>query len=168
VNKSVEEGRLAETEFVLLRDDKFVRFATREEDIMEHWDVLDSELGKVDVKAPKRKYRGGDTDHHIWWELRTVKRPPNGETSKGWGVPNGIDRLIAIRHIDAYYLLKPEDIIDDLRLRCKDYHREDFGLHTRPGRGDLMTTLPFEYVRDNARYRLNVHSGVLARQDGRD
>jgi hypothetical protein len=155
--QSVIEGDSAENEFANLRKDTFVRLATKEENIFEHWDLMDSELGRIDVKAPKRKHRGGDIDFHIWWELKTVKRPPKWQSVPGWGVPNGIDRLIAIRHTDAYYLINPEDIIEDLRQRCRDYSRKPFGLHARPDRGDLMTTLPIEYVQEHARHKLDVH-----------
>ncbi len=46
------EGALAEREFIELRSDTFVRSATKEENIHEHWDILDRELGRVDVKTP--------------------------------------------------------------------------------------------------------------------
>lgn len=156
--KSVREGYSAEEEFANLRRSTFVRYANREENILEHWDLLDSEFGHVDVKAPKRKNRGGDLDYHIWWELKTVKRPPDWKSVSGWGIPNHIDRLIAVRGPDAYHLVAPEDIVEDLRLRCRDYSRKPFGLHARKDRGDLMTTLPLWYVQEHARFRVDVHS----------
>jgi hypothetical protein len=147
----------AENEFINLRKDTFVRLATKEENFLEHWDILDSELGRVDVKAPKRKSRGGDVDYHIWWELKTVTQRNIWKSMPGWGVPNGVDRLIAIRHTDAYYLVKPEDIIEDLRLKCRDYSSKPFGLYARPGRGDLLTSLPIDYVKQHARHKIDVH-----------
>ena len=42
--KSWQEGMSAENEFANLRKDTFVRFANREENILEHWDLMDSEL----------------------------------------------------------------------------------------------------------------------------
>jgi hypothetical protein len=152
----MQEGTEAEREFISLRGSNFVRKSTKEEDMNEHWDILDAELGRVDVKAAKRLYRSGPVDYTIWWELKTVKRPPNWQPQKGWGVPNGIDRLIAVRGADKYYLIKPENIIDDLRKRCTEYFRGEFGLHTRPGRGDLMTVLPLWYVIDNAELQIDV------------
>lgn len=154
--KSYSEGTVAEKEFIALRGENFVREATKEENIHEHWDVLDKEFGRVDVKAAKRKYRSGPIDHTIWWELKTVKRPPNWQPTKGWGVPNGIDRLIAVRAEDSFHLIKPEDIYEDLQKRCVDYFRGEFGLHTRPNRGDLMTILPLEYVIENSRHTIGV------------
>ena len=155
--ESVREGTAAEKEFINLRRDTFVRLANREENILEHWDLMDSEFGRVDVKAAKRKHRGGDIDYHIWWELKTVIQKNAWVSAKGWGVPNGIDRLIAVRAEDAYYLIKPEDIIEDLRHKCRDYSSKPFGLYSRPGRGDLLTTLPIEYVIAHRRYKVDVH-----------
>ena len=56
-NRSFQEGVYTEQEFISLREDNFIRKASRNEDIHEHWDVLDKEFGKVDIKAPKRQYR---------------------------------------------------------------------------------------------------------------
>lgn len=154
--KSIYEGTAAEKEFISLRGDNFIREANREENIHEHWDVLDKEFGRVDVKAAKRRDRRGPIDYTIWWELRTVKRPPEWKPQKGWGVPNGIDRYIAVRAKECFYLLKPENFIDDLRSRCTEYFKGEFGLLTRPGRGDLITILPLDYVIDNASHRVDV------------
>ena len=153
---SIREGTAAEKEFIKLRGNNFVRHATRNEDIFEHWDVLDKEFGKVDVKAAKRFERRGPVDYTIWWELRTVKRPPDWKPTKGWGVPNGIDSFVALRAKEAFYLLDPSDIITDLRKRCTDYFKGEFGLLTRPGRGDLVTILPLDYVIENSRHTVEV------------
>ena len=153
---SIREGTAHNVLFIELRGNNFVRSATRDEDIFEHWDVLDKEFGKIDVKAAKRFERRGPVDYTIWWELRTVKRPPNWKPTKGWGVPNGIDRFVAVRAKEAFYLLDPSDIIDDLRKRCTDYFKGEFGLLTRPGRGDLVTILPLDYVIENSRHTVEV------------
>ena len=150
------QGNQAEQEFIKLRGKNFIRKATFDEDVNEHWDVLDKEFGKVDVKSGKRRSHKGPVDYTIWWELRTVKRPPNWKPTKGWGVPNGIDRFVAVRAKEAFYLLDPSDIIDDLRKRCTDYFKGEFGLLTRPGRGDLVTILPLDYVIENSRHTVEV------------
>jgi len=146
-------GVSAELEFVGLRGDKILRMATRDEDMNEHWDVMDAEFGRVDIKGPKSTHRHGDTDYALWWELRTVNRPT---PQKGWGVPNGIDRMIALRSQKGFHLINPSDIIDDLRARCTKYYKGPFGLHTRPNRGDLMTILPLSYVEENQRHFLEI------------
>lgn len=158
---SVAEGTAAEKEFISLRSKTFIRKSTEEEDIHQHWDVLDEEFGRVDVKAAKRKYRHGPIDHTIWWELKTVKRPPNGESTTGWGVPNEFHRFIAVRTQDGFHLVNPADIINDLRERCTEYFRGDFGLYTRADRGDLMTILPLGYIEEHATHFLEVKNSEL-------
>ena len=150
------QGDKAEQEFIRLRGDKFIRKATFDEDVNEHWDVLDKEFGKVDVKSGKRRSHKGPVDYTIWWELRTVKRPPDNKPKEGWGVPNGIERLIAVRSEDSFYLIDPEDIIDDLRERCSYKNKGDFCLYSRPGREDLITILPLDYVKEYAKHVVKV------------
>jgi hypothetical protein len=153
---SYQEGTAAENEFIKLRGDNFVRSSSKMEDINEHWDVMDKEFGRVDVKAAKRLHRSGPVDYTIWWELKTVKRPPKNESSKGWGVPNGIDRYIAIKGEHYFYLVKPENIIEELREKCTEYYRGEFGLHTRPNRGDLMTILPLSFLQKHADHKVKI------------
>ena len=64
---SYREGTEAEQEFIALRGSHVVREANWNENVNEHWDVLDKEFGRVDVKAAKRKYRNGPVDNTIWW-----------------------------------------------------------------------------------------------------
>jgi len=156
MTKSMREGTEAEQEFIALRGENIVRKATRDEDIHEHWDVLDKEFGRVDVKAAKRKYRNGPVDDTIWWELVTVKRPPQWKSKDGWGVPNSVDRYVAIKTHKYFYLVNPEKIIDTIREKCKEYYRGEWGLHTRPNRGDLMTILPLEFLQEHADYKLEI------------
>jgi len=152
--KSAYEGTAAEQEFISLRGDNFIRKATKEENIFEHWDILDKEFGHVDVKAAKRKYRHGPVDNTIWWELRTVKRPPEWKSVDGWGVPNDVARYIAVKAEDFFYLVNPETIINIVRDKCVDYFRGEWGLHTRPNRGDLMTILPLDFIQEHAKYEV--------------
>ena len=147
-------GFMAEVEFIAMRGASIIRMATPEENMNEHWDVLDADFGRVDVKAAKRKYRGGPVDYTLWWELRTVNRPT---PQKGWGIPNGIDRLIALRSQNGFHLISPADVIDQLRAKCREYYRGEFGLYGRSGRGDLMTILPLEFVEEHQRYFLGVN-----------
>ena len=150
------QGDKAEQEFIKLRGKNFIRKATFDEDVNEHWDVLDKEFGKVDVKSGKRRSHKGPVDYTIWWELRTVKRPPDNRPKEGWGVPNGIERLIAVRSEDSFYLIDPEDIIDDLRERCSYKNKGNFCLYSRPGREDLITILPLDYVKEYAKHVVKV------------
>lgn len=154
--RNMAQGNQAEQEFIKLRGKNFIRKATFDEDVNEHWDVLDKEFGKVDVKSGKRRSHKGPVDYTIWWELRTVKRPPDNRPKEGWGVPNGIERLIAVRSEDSFYLIDPEDIIDDLRERCSYKNKGNFCLYSRPGREDLITILPLDYVKEYAKHVVKV------------
>jgi hypothetical protein len=147
----------AEIMFAELRGDLILRRATTDENMNEHWDLLDAEFGKVDVKAPKRLYRGGPVDYTMWWELRTVNRPM---PQAGWGIPNGVDRLIALSSPAGFHLVDPADIIHDLRVRCREYYRGEFGLYSRPNRGDLMTILPQWYVEKHQKYFLGANNDL--------
>ena len=151
-SKSRTEGTAAECEFIYLRGSFILRRATRDEDINEHWDVLDSEFGRVDVKAAKRRHRNGVVDFTVWWELMTVNRPPDNKPCIGWGIPNEVERFIAVRIAEGFYLINPSDILEDMRKIYKRGKRGrlPFCLHGRPGRGDLMTILPRGYVKAKA------------------
>jgi hypothetical protein len=154
--RNMSQGNEAEQEFIRLRGDNFIRKANFEEDVNEHWDVLDKQFGKVDVKSGKRRSHKGPVDYTIWWELKTVRRPPDNKSQQGWGVPNGIERMIAVRSEDSYYLIDPEDIIDDLRTRCSYKNKGNFCLYSRPGREDLITILPLDYVKEYAKHVVEV------------
>ena len=78
------------------------------------------------------------------------------EATKGWGVPNDIDRFVAVRAKDFFYLLDPSNIIHDLRKRCTEYFKGEFGLLTRPGRGDLITILPLDYVVEHSTHSVAI------------
>jgi hypothetical protein len=153
-------GKEAEDRFVRLRGQHIIRRATAREDTDEHWDVLDDEFGRIDVKSAKRMHRGGEIDYTVWWELQTVPRVMDGDMEKkprrGWGVGNGVRRYIAVCLYDGFYLLSPEEIASDLRLkRMKEGARKGRGAflyHNR--RGDYTTVLPEDYVRNNARHYL--------------
>lgn len=140
---SIKEGMSAEEEFIALRGDNFVRKADRKEDWYEHWDVLDKELGHIDVKAAKRKYRNGPIDYSIhWWEFKNVSG------RQGWGVPNKVDRFIALRLEDRFILVDPRKVNDVLLSKCTQHFRGPYGLNTRPNRKDLAAMVPVEFFLD--------------------
>jgi hypothetical protein len=155
-----EQGEKAEALFRRLRAEKIERIASDLENRDEHWDVLDAEFGRVDVKSAKRLHRTGEIDYTIWWELKTVKRPPLNQSQRGWGVGNGIRRFVAVRLPEGFYLMSPEEVAEDLRIMNRraplPRRRCEFGLYTREGRDDLVTILPDSYVRKNARHFLEV------------
>lgn len=138
---SFNEGNQTEQEFIELRGENFVRRATRSEDMTQHWDVLDKEFGHVDIKAPKRKYRGGPIDYTIhWWEFKNVA----GRI--GWGSPNGMQRFIAFRLEDSFVLVDPDKVNSLLLEKCKEHYRGLWGLNTRPNRKDLAAMIPVDFL----------------------
>ena len=148
---SFQEGTQAEQEFVKLRGDNFVRKATRTEDIHEHWDILDKELGKVDIKGAKRKFRNGPIDYSIhWWEFKNVAG------NAGWGEPNGTERLIGFRTEDSFIFVDPSKVNLLLQQRCTEHYRGAWGLNTRPGRKDLAAMIPVEFLIEHSEYLVGV------------
>ena len=148
---SFTEGTATEQEFISLRGDNFVRRAERKEDIHEHWDILDKELGKIDVKAPKRQYRYGPLDYSIhWWEFKNVTG------NKGWGTPNGVNRHIAFRLESSFVLVDPEVVNSILEAKCKEHYRGIWGLNTRKGRSDLAAMIPVEFLLEHSSHILEV------------
>ena len=53
-------------------------------------------------------------------------------------------------------MVNPANIIEDLRKRCTEYFKGEFGLLSRPGRGDLITILPLDYVKEHASHVVDV------------
>lgn len=148
---SFQEGTAAEQEFIKLRGENFIRKASRMEDIHEHWDVLDKEYGRVDVKGAKRKYRNGPIDYSIhWWEFKNVAG------RAGWGEPNDTERLIAFRTENAYVLVDPSKVNALLEAKCVDHFRGPWGLNTRKGRQDLAAMVPTEFFVDNSEHILEI------------
>jgi hypothetical protein len=146
---SFQEGQSVEKEFIELRGDSFVRKATRSEDMTQHWDILDKEFGRVDIKAGKRKYRGGPIDYSIhWWEFKNVA----GRI--GWGSPNGIERFIAFRLEDRFILVSPDKVNHLLLEKCTEHYRGLWGLNTRPKRKDLAAMIPVDFLIEYAEHEV--------------
>lgn len=148
-------GRMAELRFMRARGASVIRQATREENMSEHWDLIDREIGRVDVKAQKYFSRGGSKIAY-WWELLNV----NGQA--GWGTDNGVSRKIAFEckqpaesHLESVFMildpgeiyrLAKAEIISGGSKIGKGY----FELYQRSGRKDLITNLPPDFVADNS------------------
>lgn len=99
-NKQIKEGNEAVNKFLDVTS--FVRFATKEEDIIEHWDVevtINEKNVKVDVKAIKNESRFDiePNENFHWVEIKNV----NGDT--GWLY--GKSDLIAFETIDYFILV---------------------------------------------------------------
>ena len=162
-----EQGEQAEVLFSKIRGTKITAKASPEQNRDEHWDIYDSDFGRIDVKSPKRFKRNGELNFTAWWELKTVKRPPENIPARGWGVGNGIRRYVAVSLVEGFYLLSPEEVHWDLVLMHKraalPRGKAELHLYSRVGRGDLLTILPHDYVRKNARYYVAASFGSLSR-----
>ena len=42
--------------------------------------------------------------------------------------------------------------------KCKEYYRGEFGLHTRPNRGDLLTILPLDLIINKSDHVVNAEA----------
>lgn len=128
--------KLKEVEFAeQIKNLGTVTEATREEDMLEHWDIkLET---KIDVKALRKTKRGDKTtDENIHWiELKNV----NGNL--GW--------LYGQAHCFAFELIDYWVIVDKIKLqefikdKCKDKIKTEtpalYKLYTRRGRSDVIT-----------------------------
>lgn len=134
----VEQGKSVEREFAKLLNDP--SFATKEQDIHGHWDVIDAMGLKYDIKGMKR-YRRSDqqpTDRLHWIELRNV----NGKN--GWLYGNA--DIITFETRKWWILVKRDDLVQFIEgiLNGGDPspNPEPYKLYQREGRSDLLTILP--------------------------
>lgn len=137
--ESMDIGRDAEKRFAATLTNPV--FATKEEDINDHWDVMDSMGYRYDVKAMK-KYRRSDneeTDRIHWVELRNV----NGKM--GWLY--GKAYYIAFETRSWWIVVKREDLVKFIEgaiwgQEAKIERPKPYELYQRPDRQDLMTVIP--------------------------
>lgn len=159
---SIAMGDRAELSFRQLRGDKIVREATRDENIYEHWDLLDSELGRLDVKSHKVKDRRGNVPA-IWWEVTNVRGNP------GWGRVNKVERLIAIPIVTNtglnWYCVDPADVEQPLKDRTSGNGpgRGIFQWYQRKGRRDWMVQVPPEFIREFAQLKISSENQLTFR-----
>ncbi len=128
-----------EQRFALLLDNPV--FSNREQDMHEHWDVMDEMGVKYDVKGMKKYRRSDDnpTDRLHWIELRNVNGDDGWlyggadviafETRRWWIV---VERIILARFV--------KENVPNTKERVQ--RPEPYKLYSREGRNDLMTLLP--------------------------
>ena len=146
--ESKARGESAESKFIDIIGDSFIRRADRKEDIHEHWDVLfelDGKETKVDIKGAKKNLRSDsqvDNDIHFW-EFKNVAG------KKGWGVPSEVERLIAFEVADGFILVNPSDIFEPLQKKCSEAG-EGYGLFQcrgRSGRNDWFSKISVDFLK---------------------
>ena len=120
-------------------------WATREEDMFEHWDVkgiLDNELLKFDVKGMKKKNRWDNKlqDDIAWVEGTNVRGKP------GW--VKGKADYIVFERLDYWLLVWREDLLNLVNLKLKENNFQKgkgvYQIYQRDGRQDKITMVPFE------------------------
>jgi len=137
--ESMEIGRNAEQRFAATLTNP--KFPTDEEDINEHWDVMDSMGYRYDVKAMK-KYRREDpepTDRLHWVELRNV----NGKL--GWLY--GKAYYIAFETRNWWIVVRREDLVKFIEgvldgWEITTLKPMPYEIYQREGRQDLLTIIP--------------------------
>lgn len=134
----VEQGKSVEREFASLLTNPI--FATKEQDMHEHWDVEDAMAVKYDVKGMKKYRRSDDkpTDRLHWIELRNV----NGKS--GWLY--GDADIIAFETRKWWLLVERKDLVQFVEGIIWGEETtekpEPYKLYQREGRKHLLTILP--------------------------
>lgn len=136
--ESMEAGRDAESRFAATLTNPI--FATKDQDIHEHWDLMDNMGYRYDVKAMK-KYRRFDpepTDRLHYVELRNV----NGNA--GWLY--GKAYYIVFETRSWWIVVRREDLVQFVQgvIWGEDSTEkpEPYRLYQREGRKDMMTIIP--------------------------
>lgn len=149
MNKDISrfEGKKAEKIFLetAIREGvNFIRKATKEEDVKEHWDFLLKDYNNVkfliDVKAHKHEYRNGPLLKDWYWiEWKNV----NGD--KGW--IHGKADYIAFIYFDKIYIYNRcelRDAADDLIDKTKIVKKASLAqncIYQRFGRKDQLSMI---------------------------
>lgn len=135
----VEQGKSVEQEFARLLTNPI--FATKEQDMHEHWDVEDAMAVKYDVKGMKKYRRSDDkpTDRLHWIELRNI----NGKS--GWLY--GQADVIAFETRKWWILVEREDLVQFVEgildgWEVTTLKPMPYEIYQREGRQDLLTILP--------------------------
>lgn len=127
-------------------------FPDKKQDIEEHWDIEVTlplfGRRKIDVKGVKYTHRHGGAPC-VWWEWRNVR---GGD---GWGVPNGLSRVVAQLMPDGVFYMSG---VADMALRIKQAvnangdrrGRGEFEIYQRDGRLDLVTRVPIDFFKKYA------------------
>jgi hypothetical protein len=135
--KSMADGKSGEQRFASILTSPV--FATKEQDINEHWDVMDADGNRYDVKIMKR-YRRSDpapTDRLHYVELRNVLG------KNGWLY--GQADFIVFETRQWWLVVKRNDLVKFIEGAVWGETTETpqpYKLYQREGRQDLMTIVP--------------------------
>jgi hypothetical protein len=141
-NKFLKEGKETELNFALslsrhsgIALDR-IKFATRDEDIYEHWDL--SYIGiKIDVKGQRKLYRqdpAPNQEYH-WIEFRNV----NGDTGSLYGSADLFAFELDLSYLCIQRTILQKFIEDKCREKKQMLNREPYTIFRRAGRKDILT-----------------------------
>jgi hypothetical protein len=145
--KAFEIGKNAEEGFVTLMESKGWKItpATRDQDMIEHWDFLlekEETKIKVEVKSEKRINRGDNETQSewIWCELQNVR----GDI--GWLY--GKSDYLAFQRGDKYHFINRETLVGIVESLIKSEYvtqaiNAKYKMYRRHGRNDLLTMINF-------------------------
>ena len=136
----------------------YVKYPTKEQDIFEHWDVegvcihISNKHYKFDVKSTERlKYSTPDKImEDVWIEAKNVKG------NDGW--IKGIADYIVFERESSWFVVNRKQLLDLTRKKVKENNckkgKGRYLLHTRVGRKDLVTQIPFTDMKTIEHYQL--------------
>ena len=137
------QGKIIEENFAKNLDNPV--WATREEDMFEHWDLkgsLEGKLLKFDVKGMKKKNRSDSKfqDDIAWVEGTNVRGKP------GW--VKGKADYIVFERTDHWLLIDRQELLEHVESKLKEKNFEKgkgiYQIYQREGRLDKITMVPFQ------------------------
>ena len=139
-----------------------IKYPTKNQDIYEHWDVagilniISNDVYKFDVKSSgKLKYSTHDKImEDVWIEARNVRG------NDGW--IKGIADYIVFEREKSWFIVNRIQLLDLTRKKVKENNckkgKGRYLLHTRVGRKDLVTQIPFYDMKTIEHYELKKES----------
>ena len=151
MNSFLAEGKKIEQEFANTQLSDVV-WATKEQDIEEHWDVqgvldwIDDDPLKFDVKGMKKLNRH-DTNaiqQYTWIESKNVNGDP------GW--IKGLADYIVFERTSTWVIANRQELRElvNEKVKEKNYSKGKgvYQLYNRDGRQDVLTLVPFKDILD--------------------
>jgi hypothetical protein len=136
----------------------YVKYPTKEQDMFEHWDVegvciqISDKHYKFDVKSTERlKYSTPDKImEDVWIEAKNVRG------NDGW--IKGIADYIVFEREKSWFIVNRIQLLNLTRKKVKENNckkgKGRYLLHTRVGRKDLVTQIPFTDMKTIEHYQL--------------
>jgi len=137
----LSKGKEKEREFASMFPFDNIRWATKDEDINEHWDLSINGI-QIDVKAMKKLNRtDNNAEESIHW-LEFV----NVYGNNGW--MKGSADYIAFEMESSWLIAHREGLLDKCRAQIhREYrYKEPYYLYQRKGRRDIITMVHTSFI----------------------